>query len=206
MVNTERIIESTRFIYNKLLGTNVCLLVIGGSIGRGNYVEGWSDADLLLVLKNADSDSLILVKKCEEYIQNRFNIEVDTMITTKFAIEHIPPEKLHGKVKNFLYFLPKEKILIKRDIRLPTMDKRGFAFGFWATYAEQEKNFFRRNADVDVKNKKALLNLLKKNIKIIFLILKQFITESSEAPSTYEDVILSTYGLLPRLLQIQLQK
>lgn len=206
MVNTKEIIKSIRFIYNKLLGKNISLLIVGGSLGRGNYVVGWSDVDLLLVLKNPNSDSLKLVKKCERYIQGRFNIEVDTMITTQFAIEHIKPEKLHGKIKNFLFFLPKEKVLIKRNIKLPMMSEKKFGYGFWATYAEQEKNFLRRNADINISSKQALIKLAKKNIKIIFLILKQFLANISKTPSTYKDIIILTNKTLPQHIRVKLQE
>lgn len=202
----KEVIKSIHFIYSKLLGKNISLLIVGGSLGRGNYVAGWSDVDLLLVLKNPNNDFLKSVNKCEWYIQSRFNVEVDTMITTQFTIENIKPEELHGKIKNFLFFLSKEKVLIKRNIKLPTMSKRKFGYGFWATYAEQEKNFFRRNADININDKQTLIKLAKKNIKIIFLILKQFLANISEVPSTYKDIIALTNKTLPQHIKIKLQE
>jgi len=168
MVDVREIVKSIRFVYNKLLGKNINLLIVGGSIGRGNYVAGWSDVDLLLVLKTPDIDSLRLVKRCEKYIQNRFNVEVDTMITTQFVIEYIRQERLHGKIKNFLFFLPMGKILIKRNIKLPSMSRKKFGYGFWATYADQEKNFLRRNADININDRQALIKLCKKISRSFF--------------------------------------
>lgn len=189
-----------------MLGKNIHLLIVGGSIGRGNYVNGWSDVDLLLVLMQPDSESLRLVRKCEEDIKKRFNIDVDTMITSKFTIEHTAPKKLHGKIKNFLFFLRDGKILIKKKMRLPRMDRRKFTYGFWATYAEQEKNFLRRNADIEWGNKQAMQILAKKNIKIIFLILKQYLAGLTYVPSTYKTVLSMGEDVLPEFILSKLRE
>lgn len=80
-------------------------------------------------------------------------------------------------------------MLVERGVRLPVMDFRKFAFGFWATFTEQEKNFLRRNADADLSNRNALERLLRKNIKIIFLLLKQGFATLRFVPATYEEVL-----------------
>lgn len=206
MVNLQQFLSTVRLVYTKALKENICLLIVGGSIGRESYIEYWSDADLLLVLKRPNSRSLRLIKGCEEYIKKRFNIEVDTMITSKFTIERTSSEKLHGKIKNFLFFLPKEKILIQKKIKLPKINGQKFGYGFWATYAEQEKNFLRRNADIRVKDNGALRALAKKNIKIIFLILKQYLADSTSAPSTYEEVLSLGKMILPKRIIHYLRK
>jgi len=79
------------------------------------------------------------------------------------------------------------------------VDRQKFGYGFWATYAEQEKNFLRRNADINIKDREALQGLAKKNIKIIFLILKQFLASSSPASSTYtyKEVLASLENIVP---------
>jgi len=205
MVNFKKFLETASLVYNKALKNNICLLIVGGSIGRGNYIEGWSDADLLLVLEKPNSKALQLVRKCEEYIKRRFNIDTDTMITSKFTIEHISPEKLHGKIKNFLFFMLKEKILIRRNIKISKINRQEFGYGFWATYAEQEKNFLRRNAEIDMRNKSTLQTLARKNIKIIFLILKQYLANSISS-STYEEVISSGKKILPISITNHLEK
>jgi len=206
MVKLQQFLKSVRLAYDKALGKNICLLIVGGSIGRENHIEGWSDADLLLVLRKSDSKSLQLVRECEKYIKRRFNIEIDTMITSKFTIEHTAPEKLHGKIKNFLFFLPKEKVLIQRNVKLPKINRKKFKYGFWATYAEQEKNFLRRNADINLKNKLSLQALLKKNIKIIFLIFKQYLANLTLAPSTHEEVLFLGREVLPKRILNSLKR
>ena len=206
MVKLQQFSKSVYLTYNKTLGKNICLLVIGGSIGRENYIEGWSDADLLLILNDINSQSLQLIKRCEKRIGRLFSVGVDTMVSSKYTIEHTPPEKLHGKIKNFLFFLPKEKVLIQRNLNLPIMDNDKFAYGFWATYAEQEKNFLRRNADINIKDKKALQVLFRKNIKIIFLIIKQRFATSVMIPLTYREAISLTEDVLPLYLTEKLKE
>lgn len=189
MVNASFFHQYVRQTYSAALKKDICLLAVGGSLGRGNYVGRWSDADLLLVLRRIDGGLLRLVGECEGKVSKRFGLEVDTMITSKCTIEHTPPERLHGKIKNFLFFLPKTAVLVEGGVRLPTMDFRKFAFGFWVTFAEQEKNFLRRNADANLSNRNALERLLRKNIKIIFLFLKQGFATPHFVPATYEEVL-----------------
>ncbi|MDP2630718.1 MAG: nucleotidyltransferase domain-containing protein [Candidatus Uhrbacteria bacterium] len=196
MVNIPDFLREVRLCYGSALGKNISLLIVGGSIGRGNYVPWWSDADLLLVLKKTDSKSLHLVMECEKHIQAKYGIDMDTMVTSKDNIEHTPPEKLHGKIKNFLFFLPKEKVLIRKSIKVQSMSSLALKYGFWATYAEQDKNFLRRNTDLNIEDKKSLQVIAKKNIKIIFLILKQYLANSVSVPSTYEEVIYLGTGVL----------
>lgn len=189
MVNLKKIQNFIYTTYDSVLNKNVCLLMIGGSVGRGNYIKNWSDIDLLLVLHDVDIKSLQLIEQCEKHIEKNLGIEVDTMVTSKFTLEHTPPQKLHGKIKNFIFFLPKAKILIKRDIIIPPINYQKFVYGFWATYAEQEKNFFRRNISANLANKKELRKLLKKNIKIIFLLLKQGLATPKLVPSNYNEAL-----------------
>lgn len=206
MVRLKQFLKFVRLTYDKALGKNICLLVVGGSVGRGNYIQGWSDADLLLVLRDIDSKSLRLIRRCEDRVSRRFGIETDTMITSKFTIERIDLKKLHGKVKNFLFFLAEEKVLIQRNLRLQKMDNIGFKYGFWATYVEQEKNFLRRNADANAEDLRALQALLKKNIKIIFLIIKRCFATSVLVPSTYKEAISLVEETLPAYLVKNLKK
>ncbi|MCX6784522.1 MAG: nucleotidyltransferase domain-containing protein [Candidatus Komeilibacteria bacterium] len=199
MVNLEKIQTAIKTIYASALKNNIYLLIAGGSIGRGNYVPGWSDADLLLVLNNIDTKSLFLVKNCEEKLEKIFNLEIDTMIITKTAFEKLSPEKLHGKVKNFLFFINKTKILIKnKGLKLPIVNYKDFIYGFWSTYTNQEKNFLRRNADGNYKDKSSLQKLFKKNLKVIFLLLKQGFATPKLAPCTYDQIIKSASNYLSK--------
>jgi len=206
MVKITEIYSTIFNLYNNALGDKAQFLSVGGSIGRGNFVNGWSDIDLLLVLDNFDNKSLRKIKKCEEKIKKKFEIDIDTMIVQKNVIEMTSPEKLHGKVKNFLYFISKTVILLDRGVKLPKIDYNKFVFGFWATYAEQEKNFLRRNADVDFDNNDALKKLFKKNIKIIFLLLKQFFAIKELVPCTYEDTLTLIKNSLPRNIFLKLNE
>lgn len=208
MVDINKLLKTIHFTYRKTLGKNINLLIVGGSVGRKNFVHGWSDIDVLLVLNKIDSLNLRLVKKCEQELESLAKIEIDTMIVSKYTIEHTKPRKLHGKIKNFLFFLGKTKVLIKKNIKIPAMSYQDFIYGFWATLADQDKNFLRRNADIftHTKDKKSLQKLLKKNIKIIFLILKQSLAEPQLAPSTYREVIYLAEKSLPIRIIKQLKK
>lgn len=200
MVNKENIKNFIFSIYKNSFKKEICLLVLGGSLGRGNYVNGWSDADLLLVLEHCSGENLRTVKSCEENIKKYCGIEIDTMVTSKNNIECTPPKELHGKIKNFLFFLHKCDVLINRNLSLPLINYKRFGYGFWATYAEQEKNFLRRNIDINLKDNKSLQKTFKKNIKIIFLLLKQFFIDKEIAPCTYEEVLfISTKKFSPNI-------
>jgi hypothetical protein len=190
MVTVSNIHEFIREIYEGILGDRALFLIIGGSLGRGNYIDGWSDADLLLVLSDIDSNTLMSVKQCEKRIFEQFHIDVDTMIIDKNTIERTPSKNLHGKVKNFLFFISKAVVLIRREVDIPSVDYDDFIYGFWATYAEQAKNFLRRNADINSDDREDMERLLKKNIKIIFLLLKQCFSMPTLVPCTYDEVLL----------------
>lgn len=204
--NISEIYDFIRTIYLHYLEDGVVLLVIGGSLGRGNYVNGWSDADLLLVLSRTDAKTLHCVKICEKEIAERFRLEVDTMIMSKKTLECTPVKMLHGKIKNFLFFIDRTKVLISKDINLPSVSYDDFVYGFWATYADQEKNYLRRNADIDVNDRKSLEKLLKKNIKIIFLLLKQYCAREDLVPCNYDEVLILTQGIIPKKIRIKLQE
>lgn len=200
MVKVSDIQDFIRQTYSESLGEHIAFLAIGGSLGRGNYIDGWSDADLLLVLSYINSDILCLVKNCEKKIFDRFHIDVDTMITNKHTLEQTPAEKLHGKIKNFLFFISNATILIRQNINLPTINYSMFVYGFWSTYADQEKNYLRRNSDIDFNNRESVEKLFKKNIKIIFLLLKQCFATSELTPCTYDEVlILVSRELSPKI-------
>jgi predicted nucleotidyltransferase len=195
-----------RMTYLHYLEDDVVFLALGGSLGRGNYIHGWSDADLFLVLSRTDAETLHRVKACEEEIEKRFQIEVDTMIMSKKTLEYTPAKMLHGKIKNFLFFIDRTKVLVYKDIKLPFVGFSDFIYGFWATYADQEKNYLRRNADVNYDNRKSLEKLLKKNIKIIFLLLKQCFAREDFAPCTYDEVLVLTQGKISKKIQIKIQE
>lgn len=208
MVNQEKLLSFIFKTYKKLLGDNICLFIVGGSVGRKNFINGWSDADLLLVLQKTDSNSLKMVKKCENILNKKYNIEMDTMIISEITLKLTEPKKLHGKVKNFIYFIKNAVVLIKKnELTIPQLSKEDFIYGFWATYADQEKRFLRRNADINKNDIVSLQKLAKKNIKIIFLILKQFLAkQSSSVPSTYSEVILQSKNIFKNEITKKLKK
>lgn len=208
MVDLKKLYRFIYHTYTTILTGKIRLLIVGGSIARGNYREGWSDIDLLLVLDSINSQCLRRVKKAEEKVAHKFQVDVDTMITLASTIQQTTITQLHGKVKNFIFFLSKEKILVKRNFRIPRITHQEMVDGFWATRAEQEKNFLRRNADMIIKDRSSLEKLFKKNIKIIFLILKQYLAmnELRFVPSTYKDVILLSKTRLPFDIQKKLEQ
>jgi hypothetical protein len=204
--NIPEFYDFVRTTYQRHLGKDVAFLAIGGSLGRGNYIDGWSDVDLLLVLSKIDAATLRRVSVCEKEISDQYRIEVDTMITEKRTMEHTPPKMLHGKIKNFLFFIDRAKVLISKSIVLPPVDYSDFVYGFWATYADQEKNYLRRNADSIITDRKSLEKLLKKNIKIIFLLLKQCFAEKDLVPCTYSEVVSLTQGKISNKVQSKLKE
>jgi hypothetical protein len=206
MVDVEKFCEATRRAYMSALGRNISFLAVGGSVGRGNPVDGWSDADLLLILRRADAASLRAVRASEERVSRKFGVDVDTMITTKQAIDSSDPKELHGKVKNFLYFLPQARILVGSPRTMPKMTFGDYGYGFWATYSEQQKNFLRRNADADTGDRDSLMRLFRKNIKIIFLLLKQHLAQGGAAACTYDQVLSSVEDTLPKPVVRQLTR
>jgi len=113
---------------------------------------------------------------------------------------------LHGKVKNFLYFLPQARILVGSPRTMPKMTFGDYGYGFWATYSEQQKNFLRRNADADTGDRDSLMRLFRKNIKIIFLLLKQHLAQGGAAACTYDQVLSSVEDTLPKPVVRQLTR
>lgn len=167
-------INRIREVYKEYLQDNIACLILGGSLARGNFVPGWSDIDMLLVLRTVSTEALIKVAQVEKKLKFELGTDIDTMVLNLELYLIVGSEKIHEKIKNFFFYIEDCEIL-ETHIQIPNFEWKDFVDSFMYTCIEQEKKFYRRNIDTDLESFDDVKKTLKKNIKITFLVIKQFL-------------------------------
>lgn len=188
-MDSEKVLVQIKERYQEILGDNVGVLIAGGSLPRGDYRSEWSDIDMFAVLKDTGTESLRLVRKVEDMLSEELDTELDTMIVSQDLFKATRPEDLQDKVKNFLYWIDEEALLIGGKQDIPLLSFEQYKKGTEIVCVEQSKKFLRRNADIKLDGVEALRILLKKNVKVTRLILRRGLANEQFAPNTWKQVL-----------------
>ena len=160
----------------KILNDKLLLFVIGGSCGRESVHEGWSDIDILIVLKEYKYS---YVKEIQKIVYT-YNIKVGTTIYSKKEFE---AGRIDGKTMYSMYLL--ENDLLKanfydKHLKLPKV-----------TLKMLKENDSRMILEAEHKLKRLLhdINIDKKSIiKTLALIMKVNLIKKDIIPTKYEDI------------------
>lgn len=188
-MDAEQTLARIKETYQEVLGDNLVVLIAGGSLPRGDFLPGWSDIDMFAVIRNVGTEDLRRVRKVEEVLSTELDTELDTMIVSEALFNATKPENLQDKVKNFLYWIDEEALLVGDAGRIPRVSFREYKKGTEVVCVEQSKKFLRRNVDIKSGNIEELRTLLKKNVKVTRLILRRGLATEDFAPNTWQQVL-----------------
>lgn len=188
-MDTQQTLERIKEKYWEVLGDNLVVLIAGGSLPRGDFLPGWSDIDMFAVIRNIGTEDLRRIREVEGALSEELATELDTMIVSEALFSAAKSEDLQGKVRNFLYWIDEESLLVGKKENLPTISFEQYKKGVQIACVEQSKNSLRRNADINVDDIEALRKLLKKNVKVTRLVLRVGLATKEFAPNTWTQVL-----------------
>jgi 8-oxo-dGTP pyrophosphatase MutT (NUDIX family) len=178
---------------NKNLKTNLFAIISSGSVNKKNFVEGWSDIDVIIVVRKLrffekKKISVILTKLSKMY---NIKIGIDVITREEFENPLLPWLTLPGKVlftltilkkrpENLLYgkitkrYVPNKKTIMKYSL-----------YNIWMLLFNLRKRIASEKID-----KKSIRNLVTKEIRIAFIVTKlalQYLTQ--ESYENYEEIL-----------------
>ena len=165
--------------FRKALGENLLAVILAGSVARGEYIEGWSDIDLVLVLAHASIHSKRVISKVirEREGASKIHHGINIVLRSEILSPKFPVASLDGKVLQALLELKKDpsRLQYSRAMRVER-----FYFPDKGTIKEYSLQnigmFFRKNRKDSTAmrsfSQADLKDILKKEIRAYLTILK----------------------------------
>jgi hypothetical protein len=186
MVNQESFLQFILNAFQNELGENLLLLSACGSLGRGNFLPGWSDADLLLIVKEVSFLELQKINRISEAIEKKYNIDIDAFTISNENLNSV--QRMHGKLINYLFFVNSINVLCGDRSILPVVTYKEYKDTLYPSIIEYQKSI-RQAHKMSYQTIASMHARYKKNIKLTFLILKRYVATESDQPETYDYIV-----------------
>lgn len=184
----QRIDASIRAAFINEFGNALARLYACGSLGREDFVFGWSDIDLLFVVDEITIDILRKIRAIELTLSTHHQTKVDIYAVPKLDVFN--PRLAHGKLRNYAVHADRLRILIDQlDIAFVSWDILEDVDYSHFTILEYRKSLRRSVINSDFSNLKELQELFVRIVKIIFLILRVQYSSKIVLPVSYQDTL-----------------
>ena len=174
-------------MFLKELNTNLISIILGGSRGKNNEINNWSDYDLYLVLKEISLDDIIKIREINKNLEEKLNCHVGI---TYYTEQEIKNKNIDDKTFVMLY----EKNNFNCN---PTL--YGNLSNINISYYEiLEIDQYVFPQIVNEVKRNILLNDYKKIIKKVTLLIKIILRKNNIFCYGYENIFMEFYSLMEK--------
>ena len=170
------------------IGDDLSFFMVCGSAGRGHFINGWSDIDVLIVCDSYNSRRMSFIS---DYLETA-NIKIGTTIYSSQEIHCLTTD---AKTFYSLYLLQQGKLspfLYRDSLLIPTISKNALLTklnSFTPEAVHKLKRLLYRPAQQEVPN----------IVKTLYLIIKNHMLSHDAMPASYQEafeVFSKKYGLI----------